>query len=54
MAKGNTSRFGDSVGEGAMLDDPDFLRDIVERTVQQILEAEMTAQRPEGTRRRAV
>lgn len=38
MAKGNTNRFGDSVADGAMLDDPDFLRDIVERTVQQILE----------------
>ncbi len=43
MAKGNTSRFEDSVVEGVLLDDPDFLREIVERSVQQILEAEMTA-----------
>ncbi len=43
MAKGNTSRFGDSVVEGVMLDDPEFLRGIVERIVQEILETEMTA-----------
>ena len=43
MAKGNTSRFSDSVVEGVLFDDPDFLREIVERSVQQILEAEMTA-----------
>lgn len=33
---------GDTAQE-VMLDDPDFLRGIVERTVQQILETEMTA-----------
>ncbi len=32
-----------AVAQAALTDDPDFLREIVERTVQEILEAEMTA-----------
>ena len=32
-----------AVAQAALTDDPDFLREIVERTVQDILEAEMTA-----------
>jgi hypothetical protein len=36
----------------ALVDDPDVLREIVERTVETLLEEEMLAQRPEGTRRR--
>lgn len=43
MAKGNGSSFGDATVEGILLDDPEFLRGIVERTVQQLLETEMTA-----------
>ncbi len=43
MAKRNTTTFDGETVEGVMLDDPDFLQEIVERTVQQILEAEMTA-----------
>ena len=42
MAKHN-GRFPGEVGQGVMLDDPEFLREIVERAVQQVLEAEMTA-----------
>ncbi len=43
MARRNGSRFEDSVAGGVLLDDPEFLRGIVERTVQEILETEMTA-----------
>lgn len=43
MARRNGSRFEDSVAGGVLLDDPEFLRGIVERTVQEVLEAEMTA-----------
>ncbi len=43
MARGNGNRFGGGIADGAMLDDPEFLREIVERTLQQVLEAEMTA-----------
>jgi len=32
-----------AAAQAALTDDPDFLREIVERTVQEILEAEMTA-----------
>ncbi len=42
MAKHN-GRFPGEVAQGVMLDDPEFLREIVERAVQQVLEAEMTA-----------
>jgi len=38
------------VAQAVVLDDPDFLRGIVERAVQAILEEEMTAHRPGGTR----
>ncbi len=38
--------------QAALVDDPDVLREIVERTVETLLEEEMLAQRPEGTRRR--
>ena len=38
------------LAQAVLLNDPDFLREIVERTVQTILEEEMTAHRPEGTR----
>jgi transposase-like protein len=49
MAEGNGS---ERVGlvQAVLLDDPDFLRGIVERTVQAILDEEMTAHRPGGTR----
>ena len=43
MATRHHSRYTDALAQEVMLDDPDFLRDIVERTVQQILETEMTA-----------
>jgi len=43
MARRNGSRFEDSVAGGVLLDDPEFLRGIVERTVQEVLETEMTA-----------
>ncbi len=43
MARGNGNRFGGGIADGVMLDDPEFLRQIVERTLQQVLEAEMTA-----------
>jgi transposase-like protein len=42
MAKGNGTSV-QAVAQAALTDDPDFLREIVERTVQAILEAEMTA-----------
>ncbi len=32
-----------AVAQAALTDDPDFLRQIVERTLQELLEAEMTA-----------
>ncbi len=38
MAKHN-GRFPGEVAQGIMLDDPEFLREIVERAVQQVLEA---------------
>ena len=43
MAGSNGSRLGVETVESVLLDDPDFLRGMVERTVQQILETEMTA-----------
>jgi len=42
MAKGNGTGIK-AVAQAALTDDPDFLRAIVERTVQAILETEMTA-----------
>lgn len=42
MATGN-GREGIGATQAALLDDPDFLRGLVERTVQAILDAEMTA-----------
>ena len=42
MAEGNGSDLA-SVAQAALLDDPEFLRGLVERAVQAILEAEMTA-----------
>ena len=42
MAKGNGTGVK-AVAQAALTDDPDFLRQIVERTLQEILEAEMTA-----------
>lgn len=42
MAKGNGTGIN-AVAQAALTDDPDFLRAIVERTVQAILETEMTA-----------
>ncbi len=41
MAKDHR-RTGAELVQGVMLDDPDFLREIVERVVQQLLEAEMS------------
>jgi putative transposase len=35
-------RPGVEIAQGVMLDDPDFLREIVERVLQELLEAEMT------------
>ncbi len=43
MAKRNTTAFDGERAEGVMLDDPEFLRGIVEQTLQQILETEMSA-----------
>ena len=43
MARRNGNRFEGSVVQGVLLDDPEFLRGIVERTVQEILETEMRA-----------
>ncbi len=43
MARRNGSRFEDSAVGEVLLDDPEFLRGIVERTVQEILESEITA-----------
>ncbi len=43
MARRNDNSYEDTVAEGALLDDPEFLRGIVERAVQEVLEAEMTA-----------
>ncbi len=43
MAGSNGSTFGGGTIEGVMPDDPEFPRGIAERTVQQILESEMTA-----------
>lgn len=43
MARRNTSSFEDETVGGILLDDPEFLRGIVERTLQQLLETEMTA-----------
>jgi transposase-like protein len=34
---------GDAAVQAALVDDPDFLRDLVTHVVQEILEAEMTA-----------
>lgn len=42
MAKGNGTGMN-AVAQAALTDDPDFLREIVERTLQEILETEMTA-----------
>jgi len=42
MANSN-SNLGDGNLQGALLDDPEFLREIVERVVQEILEAQMEA-----------
>jgi putative transposase len=42
MAKSNGTG-AKAVAQAALTDDPDFLRQIVERTLQEILEAEMTA-----------
>ncbi len=42
MAKSNGTGVK-AVAQAALTDDPDFLRQIVERTLQEILEAEMTA-----------
>ena len=42
MAAGNGSERGD-LAQALLLDDPGFLRGIVERTLQAILEEEMTA-----------
>jgi len=42
MAKSNGTGV-QAVAQAALTDDPDFLRGLVERTVQEILEAEMTA-----------
>jgi transposase-like protein len=41
MTKDNR-RVDDQMTQEVLLDDPSFLREIVERVVQQILEAEMT------------
>ncbi len=41
MAKDHR-RLAEEVAQGVLLDDPDFLREILERVVQQILEAEIT------------
>jgi len=41
MAKDHR-RLAEEVAQGVLLDDPDFLREILERVVQQILEVEMT------------
>ena len=41
MAKDHRRADAESV-QGAMLDDPGFLREIVRRVVQEMLEAEMT------------
>jgi putative transposase len=35
-------RVGDELVQGVLLDDPGFLREVVERVIQQVLEAEMT------------
>lgn len=44
MAKGNGSRDENTVTEPqVLLDDPEFLRGIVERTLQEVLETQMTA-----------
>lgn len=44
MAKGNGSRYENTVTEPqVLLDDPEFLRGIVERTLQEVLETQMTA-----------
>ena len=42
MAAGNGTEFA-GVAQAVLLDDPDFLRGIVERALQAVLEAEMTA-----------
>ena len=44
---------GERGSSQALIDDPDFLRDLVERTVQAILEAEMTAHLGAGRYERA-
>jgi transposase-like protein len=43
MARRNDNSFEDTVAEGVLLDDPEFLRGLVEKAVQQVLETEMTA-----------
>lgn len=43
MAKCNGNRFRGGILQSVMLNDPGFLRGIVERAVQQLLEDEMTA-----------
>jgi putative transposase len=35
-------RVGAQVAQGVMLEEPDFLREIVQRVLQEVLEAEMT------------
>ncbi len=42
MAKGNGTGVN-AVAQAALTDDPDFLREIVERTLQEIRETELTA-----------
>jgi transposase-like protein len=41
MAKDHR-RTAEEVAQGILLDDPDFLKEIVERVLQEVLEAEMT------------
>ncbi len=35
-------RVGEELAQGILLDDPDFLREVVERVIQQVLQMEMT------------
>ena len=41
MAKDHR-KVSEELAQGILLDDPDFLREIVERVLQEMLEAEMT------------
>ncbi len=43
MARRNDNSYEDTVAEGVLLDDPEFLRGLVEKAVQHVLETEMTA-----------